>query len=95
MSTYGKILFERKHEKVLKEIRRVDREIYSPITFELNTVHDTLTFYNVAKKTSRKVCRLRDIFWNLAYGEYHDDTDSSFEPDRIQSYNFGRMEIFV
>lgn len=61
----------------------------------LTTVSDTLQFYNVAKKTSRKVCRLREIFWNLAYDECHDDTDDSLESDRTQSYNFGRTEIFV
>lgn len=95
MSTYGNILFERKHKEMLKAMDVWIGSYTSPVTFELNTVHDTLTFYNVAKKTSRKVCRLRDIFWNLAYGEYHDDTDYSLELGRIQSYNFGRTEIFV
>ena len=95
MSIYGSILFERKHEEMLKAMGVWIGSYTSPITFELTTVHDTLMFYNVAKKTSRKVCRLRDIFWNLAYGEYHDDTDYSLEPDRIQSYHFGKMEMFI
>lgn len=81
MSIYRSVLFERAPMRVFDS--------------SLGTVHDTLRFYNVAKKTSRKVCRLRDIFWNFAYGEYHDDTDILSESDRIQSYNFGRMEIFV
>lgn len=95
MSLYGSVLFERTPTFMLMRMTELYKELYSPITFELNTVHDTLTFYNVAKKTSRKVCRLRDIFWNLAYGEYHADTDYSLESDRTQSYNFGRTEIFV
>lgn len=97
MSIYGSVLFGRTHRRMLIRMAKVDEELGASLTFDsyLDTVHDTLTFYNVAKKTSRKVCRLRDIFWNLAYGEYHDDTDSSFESDRIQSYNFGKMEIFV
>ena len=87
MSIYGSILFEREHEKALNTMRRMDRELDFILIFDssLDTIHDTLKFYSVAKKTSRKVCRLRDILWNLAYDEYHEDTDSSFEPDRKQS----------
>lgn len=95
MSIYGSVLFERTPMLMLMRMAELDEELHAPITFELETVHDALMFYNVAKKTSRKVCRLRDIFWNFAYGEYHDDTDYSLEPDKKQSYNFGRTEIFV
>ena len=97
MSIYGSVLFGRTPRRMLIRMAKVDEESGESLAFDsyLDTVHDTLTFYNVAKKTSRKVCRLRDVFWNLAYGEYHDDTDSSFDSDREQSYHFGKMEIFV
>lgn len=97
MSIYGSVLFGRAPMLMLIRMAELDEDLDFRLTFYsfLDTVRDTLTFYNVAKKASRKVCRLRDVFWNLAYDEYHDDTDHSFEPDRIQSYNFGRMEIFV
>ena len=93
MSIYGSVLFERAPMFMLMRMAELDEVTSAEADTE--HIHDSLTFYNVAKKTSRKVCRLRDIFWNFAYGEYHDDTDSSFESDKIQSYNFGRTEIFI
>lgn len=96
MSIYGNILFEREYEKVLNGMKyQDDHDIFLDWDFPISDLKYGITSYNIARKPSRKVCRLRDIFWNLAYGEYHDDTDYSLEPDRIQSYNFGKMEIFV
>ena len=96
MSVYGYVLFEREHEKVLDGMKKQD----NCDTFrEGDRLADDLkydtTLYNKAKKPSRKVCRLRDIFHDLAYNGYHYYTDEPCTPDREQRYQFGRMEIFV
>ena len=96
MSIYGCALFERKHEKVLKGMEEQDN---SGTFLEWGISYDNIKYdiklYNIARKPSRKVCRLRDIFYDLAYNEYHYYTDELYTPDREQSYYFGKMEIFV
>ena len=96
MSIYGNILFEREHEKVLNGMKRQDEhDIFLDWDFPISDLKYEITTYNIARKPSRKVCRLRDIFYDLAYNEYHSCTDEPYTPDREQSYHFGRMEIFV
>ena len=96
MSIYGSILFERAHEKVLNGMKRQDdHDIFLDWDFPISDLKYGITSYNVAKKPSRKVCRLRDIFYDLAYNRYHHYTDEPYTPDREQMYHFGKMEIFV
>ena len=96
MSMYGCALFERKHEKVLKGMKELDNsDIFTEWDISYDDIKFEIKLYNIARKPSRKVCRLRDIFYDLAYNEYHSCTDEPYTPDREQSYHFGRMEIFV
>lgn len=96
MSIYGNILFKRAHEAVLKGMKyQDDHDIFLDVDLPIRDLKYLITFYNKVRKPSRKVCRLRDIFYDLAYNDYHPCTDNSFESDREQSYYFGKMEIFV
>ena len=96
MSMYGCALFERKHEKVLKGMEELDNsDIFTEWYLSFDDIKFEMKLYNIARKPSRKVCRLRDIFYDLAYNEYHYNTDDPYTPDREQSYHFGKMEIFV
>lgn len=96
MSIYGNILFERAHEKVLNGMKyRDDHDIFLDWDFPIRDLEYLISLYNIARKPSRKVCRLRDIFHDLAYNDYHYYTDESYTPDREQGYHFGKMEIFV
>ena len=96
MSVYGNILFEREHEKVLNGMKyRDDHDIFLDWHCIINDLKYDVSTYNKAKKPSRKVCRLRDIFCDLAYNGFHYHTDEPYTPDREQSYHFGKMEIFV
>ena len=96
MSIYGNILFERKHEKVLNGIKKQDNcDTFREGDRLVDDLKYDMTLYNIAKKPSRKVSRLRDIFHDLAYNGYHSWTDEPRTPDREQSYHFGKMEIFV
>lgn len=96
MSIYGSILFEREHEKVLNGMKyQDDHDIFLDWDFPISDLKYEITAYNKVRKPSRKVCRLRDIFYDLAYNEYHYNTDDPYTPDREQIYNFGKMEIFV
>ena len=96
MSIYGNILFERVHKEVLKGMKyRDDHDIFLDGDLPIRDLKYEITSYNIARKPSRKVCRLRDIFCDLAYNGYHHCTDEPGVPDREQSYNFGKMEIFV
>lgn len=96
MSIYGSILFEREHEKVLNGMKyQDDHDIFLDWDFPISDLKYEITAYNIVRKPSRKVCRLRDIFHDLAYNEYHYNTDDPYTPDREQSYHFGKMEIFV
>ena len=93
---YGCALFERKHEKVLKGMEELDNsDIFTEWYLSFDDIKFEMKLYNIARKPSRKVCRLRDIFYDLAYNEYHYNTDDPYTPDREQSYHFGKMEIFV
>lgn len=97
MSMYGRALFERKHKKALKGMK--GRDTLHEVAIFLDSLTDDLKYdiiaYNKAKKPSRKVCRLRDIFCEIAYNRYHYYTDEPCVPDRVQMYHFGKMEIFV
>ena len=96
MSIYGNILFEREHEKVLNGMKyQDDPDIFLDWDFPTNDLKYEITAYNIARKPSRKVCRLRDIFYDLAYNDFHEHTDESWKADREQMYNFGKMEMFV
>lgn len=96
MSIYGSALFERKHEKVLKGMEEQDdNDIFMDWYLSFDDIKFEMKLYNIAKKPSRKVCRLRDIFCGFAYNRYHFYTDEPSIPDREQSYHFGKMEIFV
>ena len=96
MSMYGCALFERKHEKVLKGMEELDNsDIFTEWYLSFDDIKFEMKLYNIARKPSRKVCRLRDIFYDLAYNEYHYNTDDPYTPDREQSYHFGKMEMFV
>ena len=96
MSIYGNILFERKHEKVLNGMKyQDDHDIFLDWDFPTSDLNYGITSYNKARKPSRKVCRLRDVFYDLAYNRYHFYTDEPYTPDREQRYHFGKMEIFV
>ena len=96
MSMYGCALFERKHEKVLNGMKRQDEhDIFLDQDFPTNDLKYEITAYNIARKPSRKVCRLRDVFYALAYNDYHKYTDECWKTDKEQSYHFGKMEIFV
>ena len=95
MSMYGRALFERKHEKVLKGMKKQDDHTMLPYWDFPDDIKYDIIVYNKARKPSRKVCRLRDVFCDLAYNNYHYYSDEPCIPDRVQSYNFGRMEIFV
>ena len=96
MSIYGSILFERKHEKVLNGMKYLDNsDIFTEWDISYDDIKFEMKLYNIARKPSRKVCRLRDIFYDLAYNGYHSCTDEPCTPDRKQSYHFGKMEIFV
>ena len=96
MSIYGSILFERAHEEVLNGMKyRDDHDVFLDWDFPTSDLEPLLILYNEARKPSRKVCRLRDVFYYLAYNDFHEHTDESWQPDREQSYHFGKMEIFV
>ena len=96
MSVYGYVLFEREHEKVLNGMKRQDNcDTFREGDRLVDDLKYDTTLYNIARKPSRKVCRLRDIFHDLAYNRYHFYTDEPSVPDREQSYHFGKMEIFV
>ena len=96
MSIYGNILFERAHEKVLNGMKRQDdHDIFLDWDFPISDLKYEITAYNKVRKPSRKVCRLRDILWDLAYNDFHEHTDRGWKTDREQRYHFGRMEIFV
>ena len=96
MSIYGNILFERKHEKVLNGMKyQDDHDIFLDWDFPISDLKYSITSYNKVRKPSRKVCRLRDIFYDLAYNDYHYHTDMVWKADREQRYHFGKMEIFV
>ena len=96
MSIYGNILFERKHEKVLDGIKKQDNcDTFREGDRLADDLKYDMTLYNIAKKPSRKVSRLRDIFYGFAYNIYHPCTDEPYTPDREQIYHFGKMEIFV
>ena len=96
MSIYGNILFERKHEKVLNGMKHQDdHDIFLDWDFPISDLKYEITAYNIAKKPSRKVSRLRDIFCGFAYNDFHEYTDTGRKPDREQRYQFGRMEMFV
>ena len=96
MSVYGCALFEREHEKVLNGMKyQADHDIFLDWDFPTSDLKYGITSYNIARKPSRRVCRLRDIFCDLAYNGYHPGTDEPHTPDREQSYHFGKMEIFV
>jgi len=97
MSIYGRVLFEREHEKVLKGMKEQDtiREVAIFLDSQTDDIKYGIIAYNKARKPSRKVCRLRDVFFDLAYNNYHCYTDEPCVPDRVQMYHFGKMEIFV
>ena len=97
MSIYGSVLFERKHEKMLKGMKGQDtlREVAIFLDSLTDSIQYDIRAYNKAQKPSRKVCRLRDIFCEIAYNRYHYYTDETCVPDRVQMYHFGKMEIFV
>ena len=96
MSIYGCALFERKHEKVLKGMKALDNsDIFTEWDISFDDIKFEIKLYNIARKPSRKVCRLRDIFYGFAYNRYHFYTDEPYTPDRKQSYHFGKMELFV
>ena len=96
MSIYGSILFEREHEKVLDGMKKQDdHDIFMAWDSVIFDLKYDMTSYNIARKPSRKVSRLRDILHDLAYNGYHSCTDEPYTPDREQSYHFGKMEIFV
>ena len=96
MSMYGCALFERKHKRVLGGMKYLDDNyFYTDWDFPIRDLEYLISLYNKVRKPSRKVCRLRDIFCDLAYNGYHSCTDDPYTPDREQSYHFGKMEIFV
>ena len=96
MSIYGNILFEREHEKVLNGMKyQDDPDIFLDWDFPISDLKYLMTLYNKARKPSRKVCRLRDVFYDLAYNDFHYNTDELCIPDREQIYHFGKMEMFV
>ena len=96
MSIYGSALFERKHKKVLEGMKYLDdNDIFTDWDFPSYDLKYDIKLYNIAKKPSRKVCRLRDVFYDVAYNHYHAGTDEPCTPDRKQRYHFGKMEIFV
>lgn len=96
MSIYGCALFEREHEKVLRGMRyQDDHDIFVDWDFPIRDLKYDVSAYNKAKKPSRKVCRLRNVFHDLAYNYYHYYSDDPCAPDREQRYHFGKMEIFV
>lgn len=90
MSIYGNILFERKYKKFCRGIK--EHDIFYQWSVDLR---DDIISYNQAKKVSRRVSRLRDIFWDIAYNIYHWGTDEPYIPDREQMYHFGKMEMFI
>lgn len=96
MSMYGRALFERKHEKELEGMK--EQETLRKAAIFLDSQTDDIWYdirvYNEARKPSRKVCRLRDVFCDLAYNNYHYYSDEPCTPDRVQMYHFGKMEIF-
>lgn len=96
MSMYGHALFEREHEKVLKGMKEQDtlRKVAIFLDSPADDIQYAMRVYNQAQKSSRKVCRLRDVFYYLAYNNYHCYTDEPCVPDRVQMYHFGKMEIF-
>ena len=96
MSIYGNILFEREHEKVLNGMKyQDDHDIFLDWDFPISDLEYLITLYNKVRKPSRRVCRLRDVFYNLAYNDLHEHTDTSWKTDKEQIYDFGKMEIFV
>lgn len=97
MSMYGRALFERKYEKMLKGMKGQDtlRKVAIFLDSQTDDIKYDIIAYNKARKPSRKVCRLRDVFCDLAYNNYHYYSDEPCAPDRVQRYNFGKMEIFV
>ena len=96
MSIYGCVLFERKHKKVLRRMRYLDdHDILVNWDFPIRDLDYFIALYNEVREPSRKVCRLRDVFYDLAYNDFHKYTDTGRKPDREQSYHFGKMEIFV
>ena len=96
MSVYGNILFEREHEKVLDGMKyRDDHDIFLDWHCIIDDLKYDVSVYSRARKPSRRVCRLRDVFYDLAYNNFHYNTDEPCIPDREQSYHFGKMEIFV
>jgi len=97
MSIYGRALFERKHEKMLKGMKGQDtlRKVAIFLDSQTDDIKYDIIAYNKARKPSRKVCRLRDVFCELAYNNYHYYSDEPCAPDRVQMYHFGKMEIFV
>ena len=96
MSMYGCASSERKHEKVLGGIKYLDDNyFYTDWDFPIRDLEYIISLYNKVRKPSRKVCRLRDVFYALAYNDYHKYTDECWKTDKEQIYNFGKMEIFV
>ena len=96
MSIYGCALFERKHKKVLRGMKYLnDHDIFVDWDFPISDLKYLITLYNKVRKPSRRVCRLRDVFYDLAYNDLHEHTDTSWKTDKEQIYDFGKMEIFV
>lgn len=96
MSIYGSILFEGAHEKVLNGIKyQDDNDIFLDWDFPIRDLKYLITLYNKVRKPSRRVCRLRDVFYDLAYNDLHEHTDRDWKTDKEQIYHFGKMEMFV
>ena len=86
MSLHGIALFKRKHN-TFKAAVSTSREVWWDLEIRIREVWQV-------RKVSRRTCRIRDVFYTYNFGEYCYDTDAPQFPDREQSYNLGRMEIF-